>query len=55
MDVDGGEGATIIGERVTGPVGTEALEGRLMAVVKPLRVTGTTAAGMMFSDSVGTW
>lgn len=34
------------GERVTGPVGTEALEGRLRAVVYPLMVTGTTAAGI---------
>lgn len=33
MDVDGGEGAKTMGDRVTGPVGTEALEGKLMAVV----------------------
>lgn len=29
----GGGGATMMGESVTAPVGTEALEGRLMEVV----------------------
>lgn len=33
MNCEGGGGATMTGESVTGPVGTEALEGRLRAVV----------------------
>lgn len=41
-------GATMIGVRVAKPVGTEAPDGMLRDVVKPLSVRGTTAAGSTF-------
>ncbi len=49
-----GVGATIIGDKVTAPVGTEALEGRLRDVVKSLMVMGRTSAGSTAETEVTT-